>query len=238
MKVVPVPVWQDNYAYLIVNEADRTIGVVDPVDPEKVINAAKPYNFPIEYILTTHHHGDHASGNERMKQLFPDLAVYGGDNRIPAMTHPLKDGDTFKTFGHTNSSISYYIEDNKDKVVFTGDTLFIAGCGRLFEGTPEQMHESLNIKLAALDKETKVYVGHEYTKSNIKFALHVDKDNLLLKQKAELYASTSITVPSTIQNELDINPFMRVHLPSLQKFTGQTDPIMVLGALRAMKDKF
>ncbi|OLY85611.1 Hydroxyacylglutathione hydrolase cytoplasmic [Smittium mucronatum] len=244
MRVIPVPVWSDNYAYLLVD--DKT--GINPVDPEKVIKAANEVGFPIKNILTTHHHGDHAGGNVGMTELVPGLTVYGGDSRIPAMNSQLNGGEEFsigslkikaiKTYGHTDSSISYYVQDGEDKAVFTGDTLFIAGCGRLFEGNPEQMYESLNIKLGSLPQDTKVYVGHEYTNSNIKFALAVEPENEKLQEMAGIYAKSKMTVPSTIKTELETNPFMRVNQPGIQKFTGETDPVKVLGVLRSMKDRF
>ncbi|OMJ18207.1 Hydroxyacylglutathione hydrolase cytoplasmic [Smittium culicis] len=214
MRIVPVPVWSDNYAYLLIDEKA----------------------------------GDHAGGNEKMTELIPGLTVYGGDNRIPAMTSQLNGGEEFmlgslkitaiRTLGHTDSSISYYVQDGDDKAVFTGDTLFIAGCGRLFEGTPEQMHDSLNVKFASLPEDTKVYVGHEYTRSNIRFALSVDPNNSKLKEMADIYNQSKMTIPSTIKIELETNPFMRVTDPAIQKVTGETDPVKVLGALRSMKDRF
>ncbi|PVZ99568.1 hypothetical protein BB558_004399 [Smittium angustum] len=248
MKISIVPYWNDNYAYIITDQKSGQIGIVDPVDIKKVIQATSEFNLPIKYLLTTHHHADHASGNEEAAKLIPGLTIYGGDERVPAMTNHLKGGEVFnigslnvtaiRTHGHTDSSISYFVQDGDEKALFSGDTLFVAGCGRLFEGTPQQMYESLNVKFAHLPKDTKVYAGHEYTNSNIRFALSVDKDNQKLQQKAQQYSTMKITMPSTIQNELDINPFMRVNQPALQKVTGETDPVKVLAALRAMKDRF
>ncbi|KAJ1996762.1 Cytoplasmic glyoxalase II [Coemansia thaxteri] len=182
------------------------------------------------------------------------LQVYGGDSRIPEMTKQLQDGDEFmlgslrvraiQTFGHTTSSICYYIQDpnatnsDEQRVVFTGDTLFVGGCGRLFEGSPADMYESLNRKLAKLPGDTKVYAGHEYTRSNLAFARSVDPNNAALKEKAEWSASAACTMPSTIAEELATNPFMRVDQPALQQAAGKADPVEVLGAIRQMKDRF
>ncbi|KAJ1863083.1 Cytoplasmic glyoxalase II [Coemansia sp. RSA 2703] len=248
MKVIPVPCLSDNYAYVLIDEKAQQVSVVDPVDAKKVLSVVKQTGLEFKTVLTTHHHADHSGGNGEIVGEVPSLTVYGGDSRIPAMTQQLHDGDTFalgslsvraiKTFGHTTSSICYYIEDDDQKVAFTGDTLFVGGCGRLFEGTPQDMYESLNEKLATLPGNTKVYAGHEYTRSNLKFALSVDGENNTLKEKAKRCESAKCTMPSTIAEELATNPFMRVNQPALQKVAGSTDPVEVLKAIRQMKDNF
>ncbi|KAJ2078394.1 Cytoplasmic glyoxalase II [Coemansia sp. RSA 988] len=250
MKVIPVPCLGDNYAYILVDEKSRQATVVDPVEPEKVLSAVKETGMTLKTVLTTHHHSDHAGGNQEIVKLIPNLDVYGGDSRIPAMTHQLHNDDKFElgglqvraiqTFGHTTSSISYYIQDTSanQRIVFTGDTLFVGGCGRLFEGTPSDMYESLNVRLAKLPKDTKVYAGHEYTNTNLRFALTVDGDNQALKDKAQRCATMACTMPSTIGEELATNPFMRVDQPALQKATGKNNPIDVLAAVRQLKDRF
>ncbi|KAJ1951841.1 Cytoplasmic glyoxalase II [Linderina pennispora] len=248
MKIIPVPCLSDNYAYVLVDEIAKKVYAVDPVEPEKVLPVVESTKLDFAAILTTHHHDDHSAGNTEIFNTMPNLEIYGGESRIPSMTRELKDGDTFtlgslkvrslKTLGHTTSSICYYIEDSGDRIVFTGDTLFVGGCGRLFEGSPADMHESLNVKLAALPKDTKVYAGHEYTRSNLKFALSVDGDNEALKAKALKCQQLECTMPSTIAEELATNPFMRVDQPALQAVTGETDPVKVLGAIRRLKDRF
>ncbi|KAJ2162959.1 Cytoplasmic glyoxalase II [Coemansia sp. RSA 552] len=250
MKVIPVPCLSDNYAYVLVDEHTQQAAVVDPVEPQNVFQALEATGLPLAAILTTHHHNDHAGGNSRVSAEHPGVPVYGGDGRIPAMTKQLKDGDEFcigslkvraiQTLGHTTSSISYYVQDtDKDqRAVFSGDTLFVGGCGRLFEGSPGDMYQSLNVKLAALPRDTRVYAGHEYTRANLRFALTVDGDNAELKNKAERCAAMKCTMPSTIGEELDTNPFMRVRQPALQQATGETDPVKVLAAVRRMKDNF
>ncbi|KAJ2061170.1 Cytoplasmic glyoxalase II [Coemansia sp. S146] len=248
MKVIPVPCLSDNYAYVLIDEDANQVIAIDPVEPEKVMAVIKGTNMTFNTVLTTHHHMDHSGGNTRITAMVPGLQVYGGDSRIPQMTHQLTDGEEFtlgslrfraiQTFGHTTSSICYYVRSKKERLVFTGDTLFVGGCGRLFEGTPEDMHESLNVKLAKLPGDTKVYAGHEYTKSNLRFARSVDPDNLELKQKAERCAELSCTMPSTIAEELATNPFMRVDQPALQIASSKTDPVDVLGEIRRMKDNF
>ncbi|KAJ2663852.1 Cytoplasmic glyoxalase II [Coemansia sp. RSA 1200] len=251
MKVIAVPCLSDNYAYVLVDEKAGEVSVVDPVEPSKVIPVVEGTKLKLKTILTTHHHADHSGGNQGMLKAFPGLTVYGGDgNRIPGLTNQLKDGAKFQlgsltvqamqTYGHTTSSICYYIQDAADKqrVVFTGDTLFVGGCGRLFEGSPQDMYTSLNEKLALLPKDTSVYAGHEYTRANLRFALSVEPDNQALREKARRCANADCTMPSTIGEELATNPFMRVDQPDLQKATGATDPVQVLAIVRRMKDNF
>ncbi|KAJ1742695.1 Cytoplasmic glyoxalase II [Coemansia sp. RSA 1086] len=250
MKVIPVPCLSDNYAYVLVDDQAREVAIVDPVEPQKVLSIVEQTGMKLKAILTTHHHADHAGGNAQLASVLPDLDIYGGDKRIPHMTKQLSDEDEFtlgtlsiraiKTLGHTSSSISYFVQDKQsgENVAFTGDTLFVGGCGRLFEGTPQDMHTSLNLKLAKLPKDTRVYAGHEYTRANLKFALTVDGDNQALKAKVDRCATQQCTMPSTIAEELETNPFMRVDQPALQKATGQTDPVQVLAAVRKMKDNF
>ncbi|KAJ2489759.1 Cytoplasmic glyoxalase II [Coemansia sp. RSA 2050] len=248
MKVIPVPCLSDNYAYVLIDEEASQAIAVDPVEPDKVMAAIKDTDMPLTAVFTTHHHTDHSGGNTGITAMVPGLQVYGGDSRIPQMTKQLLDGEEFtlgslkiraiQTFGHTTSSICYYIQSKDEKIVFTGDTLFVGGCGRLFEGTPEDMYESLNVKLARLPGDTKVYAGHEYTKGNLRFARSVDPHNQELKLKAERCAELSCTMPSTIAEELATNPFMRVDQPALQSASNQTDPIDVLGEIRRMKDNF
>ncbi|ORY01956.1 mitochondrial hydroxyacylglutathione hydrolase [Basidiobolus meristosporus CBS 931.73] len=248
MKVLTIPALEDNYSYLIIDEKANEAIAVDPVEPKKILKAATEAQVKLTSVFTTHHHWDHAGGNEELLSLRPNLAVYGADPRIAKLTNFVKDNDTFKigslsikglmTICHTNGSMSYFVTDDADKAVFTGDTLFIGGCGRFFEGTPEDMHHSLSSVLASLPKETRVYCGHEYTKSNLKFALSVDPDNTRLQEKLIWCESNSISVPSTIGEELQYNPFMRVTDPVIQKNIGETNPIDTMAKLREMKNNF
>jgi hydroxyacylglutathione hydrolase len=162
----------------------------------------------------------------------------------------LKNNDVFQigslqvkalsTPGHTTGSVSYYVvdPDSDEKAVFTGDTLFIAGSGRFFEGTGKDMYYSLIEQLGSLPRETKVYCGHEYTVSNLKFAASVEPNNIPLAEKLKWAHSKSITVPSTIEDEFRTNPFMRVYEASIQSALGVTDPIQAMDLLREMKNKF
>ncbi|XP_076629118.1 hydroxyacylglutathione hydrolase, mitochondrial-like isoform X2 [Colletes latitarsis] len=204
-------------------------------------------------VLTTHHHWDHAGGNAKLCKMFDNLQVYGGDDRIEALTHKVKHDDSFNigelkvqclgTPCHTRGHICYYITGNQDPpAVFTGDTLFAGGCGRFFEGDAEQMYKALIKILGALPNETKVYCGHEYTENNLKFGQHVEPENEAIRQKIE---SVHIqrekhcpTVPSTIQDEKLTNPFMRVHEQSVMDHAKQKDPIHTMAFLRREKDNF
>lgn len=199
MQVHVLPALADNYMYLLVDDTTREAAIIDPVEPEKVLIAVQQNNVRLSTILTTHHHWDHAGGNEGMVTAAGrDLRVVGGDERIPALNHRVRDGDSLQlgslriqclaTPCHTTGHICYYVKANNDSVdaaVFTGDTLFIAGCGKFFEGTAQQMHSALISKLSALPDSTRVYCGHEYTVNNLKFAKTVEPENSDLAAKME-----------------------------------------------------
>ncbi|XP_050475089.1 hydroxyacylglutathione hydrolase, mitochondrial isoform X2 [Bombus flavifrons] len=223
MKVQILPALQDNYMYLIIDEASQEAAIVDPVDPDSVACAVQQNN------------------------------VYGGDDRIEALTCKVKHNDTFNigklqvrclaTPCHTSGHICYYITgDQESPAVFTGDTLFAGGCGRFFEGTAEQMYKALIEILGSLPNETKVYCGHEYTGNNLKFGKHVEPENEAIRQKIEWVRiqreKNNPTVPSTIQEEKFTNPFMRVHEQSVMDHTEQKDPIQTMAFLRREKDNF
>jgi hydroxyacylglutathione hydrolase len=258
MKVIIVPVLEDNYAYLLVDEASKTACAVDPADPIKVQEAAKEHGLSISHVLTTHHHWDHAQGNETMKKDIPSVEICGGDQRIPAMTKHLQHGEEFSVANgaikirtiaspcHTSGHVLYYATGSGSApVIFTGDTLFVAGCGRFFEGTAEQMCEALLNRIASLPDETLVYCGHEYTVKNLKFALslplrHAPTEERL-KWAEALRAQGKPTVPSTVGDEKRTNPFMRVKEPSMAEAVGLSagaSYVEVMTKLRALKDKF
>lgn len=210
------------------------------------------FNFTIYRILTTHHHWDHAGGNsDLLKKLGKDIECYGGSKQVKSVSHIVKDNETIKlgdisiqaltTGGHTMDHICYYVDYKGERAVFTGDCLFSSGCGRFFEGTPSDMWNALS-KLLKLPEDTKVYFGHEYTVSNLKFAESVEKDNKDIAEKMKWAKEVGVTTPSTIKNEKLTNPFMRVELPEVAKLivdnphsASVTD---VLGKLRQMKDNF
>ncbi|PPD85222.1 hypothetical protein GOBAR_DD17821 [Gossypium barbadense] len=248
MKIFEVPCLEDNYSYLVIDESTKEAAVVDPVEAEKVFDVANQHGVVLKFVLTTHHHWDHAGGNDKIKQLVPGIKVYGGSlDNVRGCTHQLQNGDTLSlgshlnilalhTPCHTKGHISYYItgKDGEDPAVFTGDTLFIAGCGKFFEGTAEQMYQSLCVTLGSLPKPTRVYCGHEhpvstkvlakenfrYTVKNLQFASTVEPKNARIQQKlawANGQRKAGLpTIPSTIEEEMETNPFMRVDLPELQ----------------------
>jgi len=199
MKITPIDVLGEsaNYAYLVIDEHSKEAAAVDPADPEKVISAAQKEGVKITTILTTHHHWDHADGNPGMCEKIPGLKVVGADDRIPKLNHKVKDGDKFNIGQlevlvrfvpcHTTGHVYYIVKGGQHQplALFSGDTLFIAGCGKFFEGTAEQMRYALMEVAAKLPGDTQVWCGHEYTVGNLKFALSVDPNNKILQDKLE-----------------------------------------------------
>ncbi|KAI9008888.1 hydroxyacylglutathione hydrolase [Phycomyces nitens] len=257
MIITPVPCLKDNYAYLLLDEQSKKAMVVDPVEPDNVLGALKA-NYP-EYsltgILTTHHHWDHAGGNSKLLHKLPKpIPCYGGSDNVTGVSNILNGGETIElgsltiksmpTYGHTMDHMCYHVVDKaaNQQAVFTGDCLFSSGCGRLFEGSPGDMWEAM-VRLKALPKDTKVYFGHEYTRSNLKFAEHIEPNNPDIQAKISWANETECTTPSTIKNELATNPFMRADQSSVRDrvTTGKNDslsPEQVLGIVRSMKDNF
>ena len=254
MRVEIVPCLRDNYAYLVSTDDGTTCAVIDPSEALPVERALERLGLTLGAILNTHHHHDHVGGNSELRLSRRGLAVFGHASdrgRIPEQTHFLEHGEQFEvvglTFsvmhipGHTTGAIAYITEG----AVFTGDTLFAAGCGRLFEGTPRDMYESLNLKLGALPGETAVYCGHEYTVNNLRFAASLEPTNQAIVRKLErVRAQTERgepSVPSTLDDERATNPFLRTDNAELRASLGLgavADPVSVLGAARAAKDKF
>ncbi|XP_033762239.1 hydroxyacylglutathione hydrolase, mitochondrial-like isoform X2 [Pecten maximus] len=256
MKILLLPALKDNYMYLLIDEDTKECACVDPVEPDKVLNAVKEQGVKLTTVLTTHHHWDHAGGNKDLieKAAEPKLNVFGGDERIDGLTKKVVHNDKFKvgnlnvrclyTPCHTTGHICYFVtkDGGKEPVVFTGDTLFVAGCGRFFEGTPTQMKEALIDILGTLDPKTKVYCGHEYTVNNLNFALHVEPDNQNSQEKMawakEQRKNNLPTIPSTIEEEFKYNPFMRVREAEVMSFTRTSEPVKTMGFLRQTKDNF
>ncbi len=257
MRIVPVPCLQDNYAYLVVCEATNRAAVVDPSEAEPVLAAADREGVTLVAIWTTHHHWDHTGGNDKLVEALPDLAVVGyraDEARVPRVTQLVDEGDEVAVGdevrariihnpGHTTGAISFYLEAHK--AVFTGDTLFLGGCGRMFEGTPPMFHESL-MKLAALPGDTQVYCGHEYTAANLKFAAAVEPNNHAIAERAEAVAALggAPSVPAPMSLERETNPFLRAAVPHVadaaranHDVTGDGDAA-IFGALRGWKDNF
>ena len=239
MRVEIIPCLQDNYSYLIIDDNNNSACVVDPGEAKPIVDYLKNKNIKLRYILNTHHHFDHIGGNEYLKKKFGSIVVgFKKDiNRIPEIDVLLEDNQIWKAEnfeakiihipGHTTGHICFHFF--QEKLVFTGDTLFSLGCGRIFEGTYKEMFESLN-KIKSLPEETKVYCGHEYTLSNLKFCIKYNPENRNLKKKAENIKKKIDnglpTIPSTIKDELECNIFLRAN--DLESFS----------KLRDLKDNF
>lgn len=256
MHIQSIPMWtgkSDNYAYLLVDDQSKDAVIIDPANPDEVspvlkqaISAGK---INLKAIVNTHHHWDHAGGNKKLRSGLgtPDLPIIGGKD-CEAVTRTPADGEGFNvgniavkgihTPCHTQDSICWFAQDGNEKAVFTGDTLFHGGCGRFFEGTAEEMHTALNEKLAALPDDTKVYPGHEYTKSNVKFGISVLQSEAVKKLQAFAENNKETQGQFTIGDEKQHNVFMRVEDPEIQKATGRTDSVEVMAKLREMKNNF
>jgi len=255
-RVAIIPVLKDNYAYLIIDESGAA-AAIDPTEPEKVLDVAKKAGCTVEMILTTHKHWDHAGGNAQMAKLVPGLTVVGSAvDDVEACTQTVAHDEVLTlgslpircllTPGHTAGSLSFHTEgaeQGEEGAVFTGDTLFVGGCGRLFEGTAEDMAPSMLDVLGSLPGATKVYCGHEYTVSNLTFALSVETENERLAQMLawanEQILSKGLTVPSSIEQEKAINPFMRVGSSAqIISACGCDGPVDVFRWMREKKNAF
>ena len=239
MQVEIIPCLQDNYSYLIIDDNTNSACVIDPSEAEPIINFLKNRNINLKYILNTHHHYDHIGGNKDLKKKFGSVIVAFKEDadRIPEIDILVEDNQVWQAEnfiakiihvpGHTSGHICFHFF--KEKLIFTGDTLFSLGCGRIFEGTYKEMFESLN-KIKSLPEETKVYCGHEYTLNNSKFCIIYDHQNLNLKKKVESIKQQTQdrlpTIPSTIKDELECNIFLRTN--DLESFS----------KLRDLKDNF
>lgn len=255
MRVVQIPTLFDNYTYLLICEKTNQAAIVDSPDAEATIAVIDKEGVDPVAIFSTHHHMDHVGGNEGLLA-WKKMEVYGGardQGRIPGLTHPLNEGDEVQLGdnkfnilfipGHTRGHIAFVTKG----AVFCGDTLFLSGCGRLFEGTPEQMLSSLT-KLKNLPDDTKVYCGHEYSQKNLEFAQLLEPNNVGLNNKyAEVVAKRKkreFTVPSTMVEERSYNPFFRSESPELienvkKKFPGTSnDALSIFTATRELKDRF
>lgn len=256
MKLIPLPAFQDNYLWFL-HDGRRAL-VVDPGDPAPVLAALQQYSLQLEAILVTHHHPDHTGGVDLLRQA-TGAAVYGPARE--AIAQPLTrlhGGDTVRSLGltfevidvpgHTAGHIAYYgAQPEGSPLLFCGDTLFSGGCGRLFEGTPAQMLASLD-QLAALPNDTRVCCAHEYTLSNLKFAVAVEPDNAeLARYRAHceaLRAANTPTLPTTIGQEKRINPFLRTReatvMAAARRFAPQaaTDEVGIFASIRQWKNDY
>ena len=253
MNIEIIPCLNDNYSYLLHDQVSNTVAIIDPSDflaCDKIIN--KNYK-KLDFILNTHHHYDHVGGNEELKKKYNSVVVgFENDkNRIPGIDKVIKDDQEFKigtlSFttifipGHTTGHIAFHFK--KEKVLFTGDTLFSLGCGRVFEGTYKQMFQSLN-KIKNLPRDTKIYCGHEYTYENLKFCLKFNPNNNFLKKKKDTIElslkNKKPTIPSTIDDEIKANIFLRFDDPDVKKAVNleNSSDIEIFTKLRDLKDNF
>jgi hydroxyacylglutathione hydrolase len=253
MKIIPIPCLNDNYAYIVQDNITKTVGVVDPSEAKPIINYLKKEKLELNYILNTHHHFDHIGGNIELQKLYKSKVIGFKDDkhRIPGINITLNDGEKFKFGksqikvihipGHTSGHICFFFE--KEKIAFTGDTLFSLGCGRIFEGDHEQMLSSLN-KIKKLPIETKIYCGHEYTLKNAEFCMKYDEKNLDLinqfKKIQELRSKNLPTVPSILEQELKSNIFLRCDQNDLKiKLNMENiEDYKVFKKVRDLKDAF
>ena len=247
-----IPCLSDNYSYLIHEKKFNTVSIVDPSEFKTCDEAIKKYK-KLDFILNTHHHADHVGANLELKKKYNSkiLGSNSDKNRIPGIDIFLKENQTQKIGnlefevifipGHTKGHIAFFFR--KEKIAFTGDTLFSLGCGRIFEGTHEDMFNSLN-KIKNLPPDTKIYCGHEYTKTNLNFCLTYDPTNTLLKEKQvdilKKLNSNQPTIPSTLGQEIETNIFLRCNVTEIKHALGLKDSseLEVFSKLRDLKDTF
>lgn len=257
MEIKRIPVLSDNYVFVLSDPQKKIAAVIDPAVASPILDYLAKIDCQLVAIFNTHHHSDHVGGNKELVQQFPDVCVYGGvedKGRIPHQQVFLKQDDTvqfadrmgqvFFVPGHTRAHIAYYFPPTttgETGELFCGDTIFAGGCGRLFEGTPAQMVDSIG-KLRQLPDNTRVWCAHEYTLSNLKFAVTVDRDNAALQeryQSVQQARSQGIpTIPSLLGIEKQTNPFLRWDTPAIQTTAKITQPARVFGRIRGMKDNF
>lgn len=265
MKIIPVRCLRDNFAYLVVDEDGMTAAVVDPGETAPVMAAVIRHQLTLKEVWATHHHQDHVGGARGLFEVSPNLAVIAHPRdaervgNFVEVRQVIEEGDEhwlgslrvqiLHNPGHTQGAISYLVsspDPAEPAALFTGDTLFSAGCGRLFEGDAAMMHASLS-KLAALPASTRVYFGHEYTHSNLRFAQAVTPDDAAVAKRIsevqELLHRNEDTTPSTIAQELAVNPFLRCSEPAIiaaarKRGAKDDSPVAVFAALRTWKDSF
>ena len=253
MQITPIPCLNDNYAYIIHHIESKIVGVVDPSEAKPIISFLSKNNLKLNYILNTHHHFDHIGGNVELKKIYNAKVVgyFGDKHRIPGIDITLKDNEKWifgnslikilHIPGHTLGHICFFFE--KEKVAFTGDTLFSLGCGRIFEGDHKQMLISLN-RIKELPKNTHIYCGHEYTYKNAEFCMKYDYNNSDLKKKFDeikkLRLKNLPTVPTVLEDEINSNIFLRCDKNDLKiklNMKNQED-YKVFTKVRELKDSF
>ena len=254
INIEPIKAFDDNYIWLMTTNEGSI--VVDPGENINLLKVIEKKNIKLDAILVTHHHYDHTGGIEELLTKYPNLKVYGPNNNVDLIKSRLVDGELLNVIGvdfevieipgHTLDHIAYYANINNSPLLFCGDTLFAGGCGRVFEGTFDQMYESL-MKLKKLPQNTRIYCGHEYTINNLKFAKAVEPDNIDLiaryNDAIDLRKNNIPTLPSTLSIELKTNPFLRAEKNNVQKIiphefkTGLSEK-EIFSALRKWKDNF
>ena len=252
LSVEPIKAYTDNYIWLVsTNEGSI---VVDPGESKEILNLVDSNKIDLKGVLITHHHYDHTNGLLDLTNKM-NLEVYG-PKKIEGINNIVKESDKFSLIGidfevieipgHTLDHLAFYSSNNKDPILFCGDTLFAGGCGRVFEGTFEQMFKSLK-KISNYPKETKIFCGHEYTLSNLKFALEVDKDNKQLADEyinvKKLISSDIPSLPTNLNKELKVNPFLRCNEINIKnkvidKFDIIDNELEIFTALRKWKDNY
>ncbi|XP_013399949.1 probable hydrolase PNKD isoform X1 [Lingula anatina] len=265
LKIHPIPMSEDNYAYLVIDQKNDVSILVDPADPEVVQEFIDKEKVTPSAILTTHKHWDHSGGNSEFKRRYRDILIYGGAmDSIPAVTNPVADGDNIEvgslrfrvkfTPGHTVGHVVYILDGspfNCPNSLFSGDHLFISGCGRMFEGPPTTMLRSLD-SLLELSDCTLVWPGHEYARDNLEFSSHLEPDNEEIKEKLahvlQLRQSRACTAPSNMGEEKKLNPFLRTSEEKMLQILGfEQKPTVeenfavrakALAEIRERKDKF
>lgn len=253
LTVQTIPVLTDNYIHLIHDSVSQQTAAVDPALAQPVLDVLAQNGWQLSHILITHHHNDHIGGIEALKAQTgcKVIAAAVDQHRIPAIDHCVKENDVIHigahaatviaTPGHTSGHIVYHFAD--DGLLFCGDTLFVMGCGRLFEGSAEQLWQSFQ-KIKVLAPETRVYCTHEYTQNNGRFALSIEPNNAQLQNKMQqvnqLRANGQATVPSTLAEERATNPFLREDSHELQNNIGMVGktPVAIFAKLRQLKDQF
>jgi hydroxyacylglutathione hydrolase len=250
LRIERVPTLNDNYSYLLVCDATNEAAVVDAPEADPIVRRIEAVGARVTQVLSTHHHPDHCAANSVLAARYgvPVLGHVSDADRLPGFTHGVAEGDVVRVGreaarvlhipAHTRGHVAYVFD--AARAVFCGDTLFAAGCGRLFEGTPEMMFEALCIKLGQLPDDVRVYCGHEYTEGNLRFAAHAEPGNRAVAEKLERVRAIrarraadwhdatpdEMTVPSTLAEERATNPFLRAR------------DAAELGRLRAEKDRF